>query len=324
MNGPLPRIVCLYGPPLGRAGFYGCLGIVAAGLPLASLFLAVPWPGPFTMHALGAIGALAAGYWGRAACAYLHTVCAPVNFRLCKTSWGFQSISGSAITLHFSPEVGKQWAPELLLLRCEQTFGEIASKFESVKRMRIQVFVFSNSDLIASTFGPMYGGFALAEQDSVVVAESEGLLEDLRHEMTHIFSSRWDPWAPPLLVEGLAGHLQGTMWGRPLAWAANRSLKLSDLRLQQLLDGDFFYSNPRVYDCYVLAASFTEFLIRRFGWERYETLYRTCRAACFAADFQKCLGISLDEAEAQWRAQTLSPGVLTRRLGKIVWLCQEG
>lgn len=77
-----------------------------------------------------------------------------------------------------------------------------------------------------------------------------------------------------------------------------------------------FFAEPQRYSCYVLAGSFTGFLIRRYGWKSYRKLYRLCDGIRFKAKFQKCFGISLEKAEWQWRNEVMVMPILNRRLGR--------
>jgi hypothetical protein len=44
-------------------------------------------------------------------------------------------------------------------------------------------------------------------------------------------------------------------------------------------------------------------LIRRFGWEAYGRLYRRCDGKLFRTKFQKCFGMSLEDAHWEWRLE---------------------
>jgi hypothetical protein len=52
-----------------------------------------------------------------------------------------------------------------------------------------------------------------------------------------------------------------------------------------------------------LARSFTGFLVRRYGWERYRKFYRRSHALNFKGYFQKVFGVSFEKAEWQWRSE---------------------
>jgi hypothetical protein len=66
----------------------------------------------------------------------------------------------------------------------------------------------------------------------------------------------------------------------------------------------------------LLAGSFTGYLIRRFGWDRYRKLYRRCDGVRFRAKFQKYIGVSLEQAEWRWRNELIVMPILNNRLGR--------
>jgi hypothetical protein len=78
------------------------------------------------------------------------------------------------------------------------------------------------------------------------------------------------------------------------------------LKLDSLLFTQFILPEPQRHASYLLAGSFTGFLLRRFGSSAYQQLYRMCDGSQFRAKFQKCFGVTLDEAERQWRYQVLT------------------
>ena len=85
-------------------------------------------------------------------------------------------------------------------------------------------------------------------------------------------------------------------------------------RVRKLLDGRYFYSESTQYYCYTLAGSFTGFLIRRHGWERYRQFYRKTRPKGFESRFREFFGLSLIEAERSWHGEVLAMASLNQRL----------
>jgi hypothetical protein len=74
---------------------------------------------------------------------------------------------------------------------------------------------------------------------------------------------------------------------------------------------------------YLLAGSFTGFLIGQFGWERYLRFYklanmRLVNAGRFGSTFEKCFGVPLKKAESQWHVQTLVLPILRRQLERTL------
>jgi hypothetical protein len=112
--------------------------------------------------------------------------------------------------------------------------------------------------------------------------------------------------------------LQETYGGLPIDKAARPYLDSWGFDLNSLLDPQFFFAERNRNACYVLAGSFTGFLIRRHGWERFRNLYRKCDGKRFPVKFKKCYGVTLEKAEWQWRNEIIVMEILNRRLGKNI------
>ena len=135
---------------------------------------------------------------------------------------------------------------------------------------------------------------------NVIVVSCDMFEELARHELGHLFAGRWSRWAPPLLSEGLATWLQKSIAGVPIDTHARSHCRCSGhwLLLPLLKQGRFYSDKERIVN-YILAGSFTGFLIRRFGWEKYQHFYRhTSKWAWFEKRFEKFFGISHIESDA--------------------------
>jgi hypothetical protein len=205
--------------------------------------------------------------------------------------------------LHYPDVLQERWDLSILQQRCEAELDDLTQQFGFSLRRPVAVFLFAQWVDISKIFGEHYAGTALSPANAVVIANDTNLQECLRHELVHLFSARWNWQAPPLLNEGLSTWLQGTEGGRSVDWMAGSLLQRLSIQLPDLLKRRFFYSTwaSQRHACYVLAGSFTGFLIRHFGWDRYRTLFRKVRPGRFRAVFRKVLGLSLEEAEKQWR-----------------------
>jgi hypothetical protein len=199
--------------------------------------------------------------------------------------------------LHYEAGLEGRWDLAVLQQRCEAELDDLTERFGFPLRRRLVVFLFANWKDISKVFGPQYVGTALVEANAVVLADHADIRVSLRHELTHLFAARWNRRAPPLLEEGLATWLPGTKWGRPVDWLVGQLLSDSEPVLPDLLRREFFFSSRYRSACYILAGSFTGFLIRRFGWDRYRTLYRKAGPVRFAATFKRVCGLTLEEAE---------------------------
>jgi hypothetical protein len=226
----------------------------------------------------------------------------------------FRTVSEGEIVLHHAPELNAVWDMSVVLRRCREELDHLTKRFGFPLRGRVVVFLFASYRDIGKIFGARYGGMALVQANAIVIACDTNVLESMRHEFAHLFSAWWSAVAPPFLSEGLSVCLQGTECGQPLDEAARPWLGNRDFKLPLLLKPRFFFDESRQYACYVLAGSFTGFLIRRYGWPQYRKLFRLCRGTRLRAKFQKCLGVTLEKAEWQWRTEVAVMTVHNRRL----------
>jgi hypothetical protein len=172
---------------------------------------------------------------------------------------------------------------------------------------RVRIFLFFDEHQVAKIFGPNYAGTILFLANAIVVTWGGDVHELVKHELAHLFASHWNSAAPPLLSEGLAVWMQETKSGRPIDWCARQLFGKHAHNLSQLLNQRFFFSQPQIHACYLLAGSFTGFLIQRFGWNTYKRFYRRqLHHLAFRMRFRKCFGVGLEEAELQWRKELLA------------------
>jgi hypothetical protein len=187
---------------------------------------------------------------------------------------------------------------------CESERQDLAARFGFDISGRVLVYLFAFSSEIGEIFGKEYVGLAFWPGNTIVVPEDR-VKEVLRHELAHLFAAKWSPWTAPLLQEGLATHLQGKVDGRGVDFRAFPHSLSRELRMRKLLQESFFFGRPETEACYVLAGSFTGFLIRRWGWEMYGTYYRKANRRNYHQLFVKCFGITLVQAEWQWRDELM-------------------
>ncbi len=243
----------------------------------------------------------------------------PKRFRLGRFAWHvrrFRSIREGRITLHFPPELADQWDLPLVLSCCRQEFEQLARTFADVRLRHGHVYLFATSREISKVFERPSGGFALPNAKIIVIANDGFLRETIRHELVHLFSGRWNLQPPSILREGLAVHLQGSEYGQPLDVHTCYHLDRKDRGVASLLDETTFLRKNQIHANYVLAGSFTGFLIRRFGWDKYRDIYRKSTVKDFEATFQKCFLLTLQEAELQWRRELLVTSALFRGIKK--------
>jgi hypothetical protein len=218
-----------------------------------------------------------------------------------REAWRFRTVRSRKVVLHYAPELAQDFIPELLLARCNDELRSLERRF-GFRLSRVNVFLFSATGPITEMFGPEYGALALPSSKTIVVGDHASVREDVRHELVHLFAARWNYDPPPLLSEGLAVHLQHSRSGYPIGLLVRRFGSRSEWTLRSLLDRKFFFDASYRFACYMIAGSFTGFLIDEFGWDAYRRLYRRCcRPYLVNWAFKRSLGVSFEEAEARWR-----------------------
>ncbi len=126
--------------------------------------------------------------------------------------------------------------------------------------------------------------------------DAEGLTTLDRHEVAHtVITSLNSPKSrpPALLVEGWAEANQGTDPTEQAIRVWEKRTSGDDLTLRELTGPDWYWRS--LPDVYVHGAPLVNYLLRRFGPERFLALYTTCDFPTFADDCQRTLGVSLDQ-----------------------------
>jgi hypothetical protein len=219
------------------------------------------------------------------------------------------TLDANRVILHYDPALADRCDLPTLAGQFAADLDRLAAWFGGPLRGRSAVYLFADAAPIARLFGPEYGGTALPAATAVLVT-IDRVRETVRHELAHLFAARWNPYAPPLLAEGLAVWLQGTDQGEPIDAAAWPWVNEPALGLRALLSPSFFFADPHRHACYVLAGSFTGFLIRRHGRATHRRLYQWVTARGFERDFEDAVGVSLGAAERAWRQEVRAAGPL--------------
>lgn len=227
-------------------------------------------------------------------------------WQLLRHTWRFRHVGNPSIQLFYDPTIYAHWNPSTLIEDCEHHLRNLSNQFGIKHRRKLVVFYFGTWEDISNIFGSHYGGAALRELGAILVAGDNNLQESIRHELTHLFTATWNEHAPPLLTEGIATWLQGTDAGQPLDFVVQGLLQHSPPSLKSLLQRKFFFSNAYRYGCYKMAGSFSGYLIRSYGWEKYKKLFRHAYRVDFERSFKKCIGISFETAEELWRKDIVS------------------
>src|SRR5262249_44087243 len=158
---------------------------------------------------------------------------------------------------------------------------------------RIAIYLFSTDHDVACLLGRDVQGFAVYEARAIMLSAGcrTWMQEAVRHELAHLFTSRWSWQAPPLLSEGMSVWLQQTSGGWPVDVGARAWVEDGRLRLAVMLNPRRFHKEPSRRGCYLMSGSFVGYLIRRDGWAKVRKLYRWSDGVFFSAKFRHCFGI---------------------------------
>src|SRR5262245_14331170 len=230
------------------------------------------------------------------------------NWRLALHVRRFRTVSTARVTLHYAPELEGDLCFPDVFDRCHRELVYLTQHFGIELPAPVGVFLFAAPRDIHKVLCMDYGGFALPRSNAIVVAVGTHDREMLRHEFTHLVSAIWNSNAPALLSEGLSVWMQVYDGARSLEFAGRDAMRDKSLTLDRLLTspGLFREHGFRRYSCYLLAGSFTGFLIRNYGWERYRHFYCEVATSDFRAAFRECFGRSLETAEIRWRQEAVA------------------
>lgn len=163
--------------------------------------------------------------------------------------------------------------------------------------------------------GPLWGrdgfaflGFAMsfpsALSDSESLAKSpDGLMPVDRHELAHFTINQYlSPHCHPpfVLIEGWAeamcGLQPGTLARR--AWEERANGLVPTLR--QIVGPDWYDTDSG--PVYTLGGPLVEYILKKWGHQKFLELYATCSRATFAADCERILGVTIDQLDQDYWA----------------------
>jgi hypothetical protein len=233
----------------------------------------------------------------------------------------FLTLSSKRIVLRYAPLLQDQVRPEKLLTQVEEALSEVEKTLRLLRRPRrlrglgfpirrkVYVYVVPDGQEVPPYLGKDVGGRAVPQLLAIIVrrdARTLWLDEVLQHEFVHLFAGRWNPFAAPFWREGLATWLQRTWGGIPIDDVARCLLRSTACPIRPYLHPKAFHQESYPWTMYMLAGSFTGFLVWRFGWDRYERFYRAIGKRRFEACFSRHFGVPFDAIEKAWRQKLLA------------------
>lgn len=180
-------------------------------------------------------------------------------------------------------------------------------------RGRVSVYVLPAASDIQAIFGSRYCAFALPAGRIIVIPADRRVKQTIKHELSHLFTARWKAAALPFLNEGFA-----TWWeqhaGESNCFALVPYFATASLQIHDLVDPKAFYEQEQLHAAYCLAGSFTGFLIRRYGKQRYRQFYSRATPRNFEQCFLDSFGLTASEADVRWRVEIAATQLLRQRL----------
>lgn len=178
--------------------------------------------------------------------------------------------------------------------------------------------------------GPILGDWGKAHRGLVLGCppgegrpDADGLDPTDRHEVAHGVIASLCPQSsdpPAVLVEGWAEANMGTDPVEAAQSLRDGYERGHGFTLRQLTGARWYYRHQS--PAYAYGGPLVDFLLRRFGPEKFLELYTTCRPATFDADCRRILGLDVDGLDAALRAEVdrflAESGPIERhRLGRL-------
>jgi hypothetical protein len=216
--------------------------------------------------------------------------------------WDYKRLKLDSLQLRYSPKRSATWSLDYFISNCRDELENLEELFGYSLKGKVTIYLFPAWRQIAELFGRHVGGVALSKNLAIAIAEDNSPLELVRHELAHLFAHKLSEHAPPLFSEGLAVWCQSTTRGLHVADAAMLIVHAKRFKLSMLLKRSYFFDDQHRYHNYLLAGSFTDFLIKQHGWPTYRRFYRKCDSLFMKSYFKRHFKMSLLDAEKQWRS----------------------
>ena len=217
--------------------------------------------------------------------------------RLCRYSLTCATLKKGRLAVFFPPRVADRIQGEAVLAECQQDVDVLARWFGVEPGRELNIYLFEREEDVGRLFGSWFGAYAITRANAVLVPVTASFRPLLRHELTHLFATRIGSMLPRLKSEGLAVWFQCD--GPPQLGDAARKL-IGNGVISMLLNTVRFGCADTWLANYEIAASFTDFLIQRYGWSAYLEFYRSANQWNFPRALRRAFNLTLFEAEALW------------------------
>jgi hypothetical protein len=210
----------------------------------------------------------------------------------------FEALSEGRVVLRYAPGLETQVDLPAVLLGCQDAQEELAEHFGF--RLRVVIFLFPDGTKVRIFQRCQRTGIVVG-LNAIVLAADHQLYENLRYELVQLYCARRRMLSPSLKSVGLAVWFQETQSGQPIDVAAFPFVLDPSLRLSAMANRRFFHDKAHEFACYMLAGSFTGYLIRNYGWDMYRRFFTTANFWNFRKRFRHVFGVNLETAEWEWR-----------------------
>ena len=187
-----------------------------------------------------------------------------------------RSSTGPYVTYYYP---AGSWAEQTLPEFKERTAKELLElkDYFGMKALKPVKYYLYNTRADKEACTGLYGNahaMSNAGDPEVFAVRSSTLSATGKHEFVHIFADdNWGRSGTRLLREGLAVQQDGGWHGRPFQyWMEELSSRKALPSLGTLL-GDMNYWNANSSDAYAAAGCFADFLLRKFGKEKFREAY---------------------------------------------------
>jgi len=226
-------------------------------------------------------------------------------FLIYRRARDFHVLESPNCVLCYEPPLESVCNLPLLRDRCEHILADLTHRFAYGLSRQVAIFVFASHKNLSSTLRRPVHGLALIRANSIVVADETTIENSIRHELAHLFSAKWNLHVPRFFNEGVATYLQSESRSSFIDAMAADIIRQGAPGLCWFLGPApvLFLPDSNRRSLYILGASFTGFLIRRFGWETFRKFFRRTHMFNVRSSFRKAFGFSLKDAERDWHQE---------------------
>ncbi len=243
---------------------------------------------------------------------FLYIIIIPAVFIFLSPSFGYSTtftklkseLSNSVSTEHFDIFFDKGISDDfvkLLALHHEYFYTELVDYLKVKPKEKIQSFIFKDRQQKKELFGSANADVAKTWMYSIFTTY-DNYNSSLKHEIAHCFSTEFGEgplkiadMINPFLIEGIASACDPFTDENEVDYLASIAYQNGyKINLAQMYKFASFFTQPSTLS-YIYAGSFTKYLIKNYGIEKFKKLY-------VDPDFPEIYGKSVNELEKEYFA----------------------